>query len=143
MEVSMKRMLVLTLLAAGCAQMPSSPEDVQAKRFEAVPGRAVVYVVRSPLDSQEISGLVLGESGQIGTQPGTYYRWEVGPGTHRVAGSGPANESVTLNAAPGGVYFLEHTVIGDPDDGGVQFTALRQIGERDGRNLVTGSQLLR
>jgi hypothetical protein len=139
----MRRILVLALLVAGCAELPPSPADVQARRFEAVPGRAVIYVVRTPLDSAEISGLVLGDRGQVGMQPGTYYRWEAGPGTHRVVGAGPATESVTLTTAPGGIYFLEHTVVGDPHDGGVQSTALRQIGDQAGRSLVMRSQLLR
>jgi hypothetical protein len=76
-------------------------------------------------------------------QPGTYYRWEAAPGTHRVVGMAPGVESLTLTAAAGGIYFLEHTVVGDPSDGGIQFTSLRQIGEQAGRNLVTRSQMLR
>lgn len=139
----MRRILVFALLVAGCAQLPPSPEDIQSKRFEPVPGRAVIYVVRTPLDSTEISGLVLGERGQVGMQPGTYYRWEAAPGAQRVVGVGPANESVTLTTAPGRIYFLEHTVLGDPHDGGVQSTALRQIGDQAGRTLVMRSQLLR
>lgn len=139
----MWRMLVPALLLAGCAQLPPSPQDIQAKRFEAVPGKAVIYVVRTPMDSKEMSGLALGDGQQISTQWGTYYRWEVAPGTHRVAGVGSGVDSVALTTAPGRIYFLEHTVVGDPDDGGVQLTALREIGDQAGRNLVMRSQLLR
>ena len=139
----MWRMLVPALLLSGCAQLPPSPQDIQAKRFEVAPDKAVIYVVRTPMDSKEMSGLALGGTHQINMHWGTYYRWEVAPGTHRVAGSGPTIESVTLTAAPGRIYFLEHTVVGDPDDGGVQFTALREIGDQYGRNLVTRSELLR
>ncbi len=138
----MWRTLVPALLLAGCAQLPPSPQDIQAKRFEAVPGKAVIYVVRTPLDSTEMSGLALGNSGQINTFGGTYYRWEVAPGRHRIAGTVSANESVTLTTAPGRIYFLEHTVMGDPDDGGVQSTALREIGDQAGRTLVMRSELL-
>ena len=139
----MRRILIVTLLIAGCAQLPPSPEDIQAKRFDAVPDKAVVYVVRTPLDSKEMSGLALGNSHQIATQPGTYYRWEVGPGTHRVVGTAPGIESVNLTTSPGRIYFLEHTVVGDPDDGGVQSTSMRQIVDQAGRTLVMRSQLLR
>ena len=134
----MRRILLLTLLVAGYAQPSFSAEAIQA-----VPGRAVIYVVRTPLDSRELSGLVLGDAGQVGMQPGTYYRWEAAPGTHRVVGMAPGVESLTLTAAAGGIYFLEHTVVGDPNDGGIQFASLRQIGEQAGRNLVTRSQMLR
>ena len=52
-------------------------------------------------------------------------------------------QAVTLTAAAGSIYFLEHTVVGDPDDGGVQSTSLRQISDQAGRRLVSRSQLLR
>ena len=139
----MRQTLVFTLLLAGCAQLPPSPEEIQSKRFEVVPTKAVVYVVRTPMDSAELSGLALGDSHQIATQPGTFYRWEAGPGMLRVVGTAPGVESVTLTTTPGRIYFLEHTVLGDPDDGGVQSTRLREIGEQAGRKLVMRSQLLR
>ena len=135
----MKRMLITALLLAGCAQLPPSPQDIQAKKFQATPDKAVIYVVRTPMDSWEPSSLSLGNA-QITTHRGTYYRWEVAPGTHRVTGFGV--ESVTLTTTPGRIYFLEHTVIGDPDDGGVQSTRLREIGDQAGRRLVMYSQLL-
>ena len=135
----MRTMLVAALLLAGCAQLPPSAEDIQAKKFQATPDKAVIYVVRSPMDSWEPSSLSLGNS-QFTTHRGTYYRWEVAPGTHRVTGFGV--ESVTLTTAPGRIYFVEHTVVGDPDDGGVQSTRLREIGDQAGRALVTRSQLL-
>lgn len=129
------------LLLAGCVQLPPTPQDIQAKTFTSVPDRAVIYVVRTPLDSLEASGLWLDDSGPITTHPGTYYRWEVAPGSHRVAGYGPANESVTVTAVAGRIYFLEHTVIGTWRSG-PQSTFLRQIEEREGRALVMRSQLL-
>lgn len=129
-------------LLAGCVQMPPTPQDVQAKRFEPVPGQSVIYVVRSPLDSSEPQSLMLDGRATVTTLPGTYYRWEVAPGRHRVEGFGFGNESVVLTTEPGGVYFLEHTVIGDPHDGGVQLTALRRVAEQYGRKLVMRSQLV-
>ena len=138
----MKKILLAALLLAGCAQLPPTPEDIQAKRFEPVQDKAVIYVVRAPIDSFEVSGLAIDDGQQITTQRNSYYRFEVAPGTRRVSGVGPAMESVTLAVAPGRIYFLEHTVIGDPTDGGVQLTALRQVGEQTGRELVLRSQLL-
>ncbi|MPZ47157.1 MAG: hypothetical protein GEV05_28105 [Betaproteobacteria bacterium] len=102
----------------------------------------MIYVVRTPLDSSEPQSLILNERGTVTTLPGTYYRWEVPPGRHHVEGFGFGGESVTLTTEPGGVYFLEHTVIGDPHDGGVQLTALRRVGDQYGRKLVMRSQLV-
>ena len=137
----MWRMLVAALFLAGCAQLPPSPEDIQAKRFETVPDKSIIYVVRTPLDSDEVSGLTLDGQMTITTYRGSYYRWEVVPGTHRVAGFGSGTEAVTLTTTPGRIYFLEHTVLGDRDDGGVQITALREVGGQTGRTLVMRSQL--
>jgi hypothetical protein len=134
-------LIPIFMVVAGCAQIPPSPQEIQAKKFESVPGKAVIYIVRTALDSQEASGLLLGESGQITTLPGTFYRWEVAPGVHRVAGYAGASESITLAAQAGKSYFLEHTV-GGTLRSGPQSTSLRQIGERDGRMLVSRSTLL-
>jgi hypothetical protein len=139
----MSRILLMTLalVVAGCVQLPPTPRDVQSKRFESLPDRAVIYVVRTPMDSWEASGLWLGDNAQITTLPSTYYRWEVTPGSQHVAGFAGANETITLATAPGKIYFLEHTVIGTIRSG-VQSTSIRQIDEREGRALVSRSQLL-
>lgn len=131
----------LLLLLASCVQLPPSPEDIQARKMESLPGMSVIYIVRANMDSREASGLILDDQGPITTLGGTYYRWEVAPGTHRVAGYAAANESVTLTTAPGKIYFLEHTVNGSRRSG-PQSTWLREIGEQAGRALVARSQLL-
>src|SRR5262245_22248613 len=79
MENPMWRMLIATLLVAGCAQLPPTPEDVQAKRFQSVPDKAVIYVVRRSMDSREGRGLTLDDRLTITTYPKSYYRWEVAP----------------------------------------------------------------
>ena len=136
----MKRMLIVSLLLAGCVQLPQTPADTEAKKFQVPSNQSAVYVVRAPMDSWEASSLSLGNA-PITTQRGTYYRWDVAPGTHRV--SGFWSESLTLTTAPGKAYFLEYTVIGDPHDGGVQLTRVRQINEQAGRQLVMSSELVR
>ncbi len=138
----MWRILVPALLLAGCVQLPPTPADIQAKRFESVPDKSVIYVVRNPMDSLESSGLALDDQSQISTHPGTYYRWEVAPGTHRVAGFGAGTELVTLTTAPGKIYFLEHTVLGHWRSG-PQLTRLHQISDQAGRALVAQAEMLR
>ena len=138
----MWRVLLTALLLAGCAQLPPSPADVQAKRFDSVSDKSVIYVARTPMDSWESSGLALDHNSQITTHRGTYYRWEVAPGTHRVAGYGFGTEAVTLTTTAGKIYFLEHTVLGDRDDGGVLGVRLRQVDDQTGRSLVARSTML-
>jgi len=139
----MWRMLIPALLVAGCAQLPPTPEDIQAKRFEAVPGKSVVYVVRRTLDSDGSATILIDGKASITTMRGTYYRWEVDPGTHRFTGMGIGGENVTLTTAPGQIYFLQHQVMADRDDGAVTQTALQQVDDQTGRALVARATLLR
>jgi len=138
----MLRIALIALLLAGCAELPPSPDDIRAKRFETVPGKAVIYVVRTPMDSQEAGSLALDDGGQITTYGGTYYRWETTPGVHRVTGIGNANVAVTLNTEPGKLYFLQHTVIGTLRSGPQNYR-LAPVGEQEGRAMVARSTLLR
>ena len=126
---------------AGCAPLPPSPADMEAKRFQSVPDKAVVYVVRQPLDSAEDGWLLLDNGEQISTLPGTYYRWEMAPGMRRIINVMPSAEA-TLDVRPGQIYFLRHTVRGTPRSG-PQIANLTPIDPQLGRSLVSRSQLLR
>jgi|RhiMethySRZTD1v2_1073278.scaffolds.fasta_scaffold1804528_2 hypothetical protein len=134
--------LVSALLLAGCAQLPPTPEDIQARKMESVPDKAVIYIVRQPVDSDEGHTLSLDDRMIITTYKGTYYRWEVAPGIHRVSGFASGTESVTLNAAPGRIYFVQHTVVAHREDGSVLLSALQEISDQAGRNLVSRGRLL-
>jgi hypothetical protein len=138
----MWKLLIPALLLAGCAQLPPSPADIQAKKFESVPGKAVIYVVRTPMDSTESASLSLDYGSQITTNPGTYWRWEVAPGTHRVASYGWGTALVNLNAQPGKIYFIRHTVLGHWRSG-PQDSFLQPLGDQEGRALVARSELIR
>jgi len=99
---------VVLALLAGCVQLPPTPADLQAKKFEALPDRAAIYLVRAYPDASDQAATVwLGESVMITTYPGTYYRWEVEPGTHRIAGYGPDVGTFTLHAEAGQLYFVQ------------------------------------
>lgn len=139
----MKRSLlpIGLLLLAGCAQLPPSPQDMQAKKFEAVPDKAVVYIVRSPMDSQHPAQVFLDDfSVQVPTLRGTYYRWETPSGTKQIIGVTPSSAAVTLNVEAGKIYFVEYTVY-PGRRGSVGFTALQQVGDRYGRTIVGQSQI--
>jgi hypothetical protein len=138
----MKRVIfVLAMLLAGCVQIPPTPQDIQAKRFEVVPDKAAIYIVRPGVDSLNSGTINLGNAGAITTQQGTYYRWEVAPGTHHLELSSPYTAAVTVQAQSGKIYFVQHTVRGGNREG-VQGMSLQQIGDVDGRRLVEKAQLL-
>ena len=127
---------------AGCVQLPPSPEDLQAKRFEPAPDRAVVYLVRQPRDSTEPGGLLMDTGEQITLLPGTYYRWEALPGMRRITGLGPWNVNFPLEVQAGRIYFLRYTVAGTPRMG-PQFGTLTPVSEQEGRWLVQQAELVR
>ena len=124
----------------GCAPLPSSAADMEAMPFQPVADKAVVYVVRQPLDSEEAGWLMLDNGEQITTLPGTYYRWEIAPGKRKFINVMPSAEA-TLDVQPGQIYFLRHTLRGTPRSG-PQLAALTPIDPQLGRSLVSRSQRL-
>lgn len=132
--------LLAALLASGCAQIPPSPQDIQAKKFENVPGKAVIYVVRNSPDLGPWQGsLWIGDNMTITTLPGTYFRWEVPPGTHRITGAGYDTSQIDVQAEAGRIYFVQHAVAGfrSPTSG-----FLSRLSDRDGRAMVLRSELI-
>ena len=90
--------LVLAAVLSACtsaapyAPWPSGPADVQAKRFETVPDRAVIYVVRVLQDLGNVPATLWLDNQVMGaTYMGTYFRWEVPAGQHLIAGYGSDN----------------------------------------------------
>ena len=99
------------LLLAACVQLPPTPQDLQARKFEAVPDKAVIYLVRDSPDFSDVGATIwLGDNIRITTYPGTYYRWEVPPGAHRIAGVAADIGQTTVNAQPGRIYFVQQRV---------------------------------
>src|SRR5262245_66169964 len=96
------------LALGGCAGLAPDAQDVEAKRFEPLPDKAVIYLVRGePLYSDRPVPVWLGNMMMITTYPDTYYRWEVPPGTHRISGHDTDFGTITVAAEPGRVYFVE------------------------------------
>jgi hypothetical protein len=139
----MHRMLsvaIALVLFGGCAPLPLSPEDLQARKFESVPDKAVIYIVRNSPDITSFAGTIwLGETAMITTHPGTYYRWEVAPGTHRISGFARDNASITLRTEAGKIYFVQHSVSGFRS---ADVSFLQAIGEREGRATVMRGRML-
>lgn len=99
--------ILLTALA-GCTPMPLTPADVEARKIEAVPDKAVIYLVRDNPDHNGVPAtLLLGDRHMITTYPGTYYRWEVEPGRHTISGFAADHGSISLDVEAGRIYFVQ------------------------------------
>ena len=105
-------LLGAALWIGGCAPLPPSPADLQARRFEAVPGKAVIYLVRDYPDfSDQPATLWLGDTATITSYAGTYYRWEAPPGLQTISGFGPDSGSIRLAVEAGRVYFVQQRYV--------------------------------
>jgi hypothetical protein len=131
--------LALALASAACQQLPPSPEDLEAKKFQAVPDKAVIYVVRDSPDHSNVQAQIrVGDKLLLKTYPGTYFRWEVPAGTHVITGFGEDIGTISVQAERGRIYFVQQRV-----------TTLRVpnsyfslVGEPEGRAAVMRSALV-
>jgi len=131
--------LVMALTLAGCQQLPPSPEDLQAKKFEAVPDKAVIYVVRDAMDLGDVQAQIrVGDKLLLKTNPGTYYRWEVPAGKHTITGYAEDIGTITVQVERGRIYFVQQRVVGMR----VPSSRFELVGEPEGRAAVLRSVLL-
>lgn len=127
------------MLLAGCQQLPLTPEDLEARKFEPVPDKAVIYVVRSAPDFSSVQAQIrLGDKLLLKTYPGTYYRWEVPPGRHTIAGYAEDIGTITVEAERGRLYFVQQRVTRLM----VTNSGFELVREAEGRALVLRSVLL-
>jgi hypothetical protein len=132
--------LLLALALAACAPLPPSPQDIEAKRFEIVPGQSVIYLVRPyPDASHEGATLWLDDQVMGSTYPGTYFRWVVAPGRHRIAGYAGDSGNIVLDTAPGRVYFVYQSFGRPLGFSGQSYFQL--VDEAYGRSMVMHSRL--
>ena len=108
----MFRLLVLLFATlVGCAPLPPSPQDLEAKRFEPVAGKAVIYLVRNDPDiSRDVATVMLDDHMMGSTYPGTYFRWVVEPGRHQIRGYAGDAGSMTIDVGPDRIYFIQQSV---------------------------------
>lgn len=135
-----RRLLILIALGlAGCVQLPLTPEDLEARKFEAVPGKAVIYVVRDYLDfSNEQAPIYIGENLLPATYPGTYFRLVVPAGKHTIVGYGQDSGTITVEVQQGRIYFVQQRVT----HLGVTNSGFALVSEAQGRAAVLRSVLL-
>ncbi|MBK3516022.1 DUF2846 domain-containing protein [Carboxylicivirga marina] len=143
----MKKLLFALLalpLLIGCASTSKAPVESSetAKKFEKNPEKAVVYVYRT--------GRVVGAAGQIqvkidgieagGTGPGTFFRWELKPGTYSfMSSTAESSKVVELNLKAGEHYFLRQDARVGISSGRV---TLVEKDEKTGMNEMGDCQLI-
>ena len=137
----MWRAFLLSLLLAGCVTpLPPTPQDLEAKKFEPAAGQAVIYLFRQPAFNREAATLWLDDRVMGSTYPGTYFRWVVPAGRHRIAGYAGDAGTITLDTAPGRIYYVEQIYSN-------AFLLTRQsffrlVDENYGRSAVMQSELV-
>jgi hypothetical protein len=137
----MFRLLLLALFLASCAPLPPSAKDLEAKRFELVPGKAVIYLVREYPDVSREAGTVMLDDNVMGsTYPGTYFRWVVEPGRHQIRGFAGDAGSMTLDVASDRMYFVQQSYTRGFTGFGQSF--FRPIPEAYGRGAVLRAELV-
>ena len=136
----MWRVLLIALALVGCAQVPPTPHEMQAKRFEPVADRSVIYVVRDYPDHNDVPATILLDgAASITTYPGTFYRWEVPAGKHRIAGFAADAGAIQLDTAPGRIYFVQQTLMAFQR---FPTSIFRVVGEQQGRAVASRAQLI-
>jgi hypothetical protein len=72
---------------------------------------SVIYLVRDDPDFSDVQATVyLDDEVILKTYPGTYYRWEVPPGEHRIRGAAFDTGAIQLKTEPGGLTFVQQRV---------------------------------
>jgi hypothetical protein len=137
----MWRYLIVAALLAGCAQLPPSPQDIEAKKFESIPGKAAIYVVRDPMSVGLGAPIWLGQGAQVTLFQGNYLRWVVEPGSLTISGIGASTASITIQAQAGKIYFVHFRVEGNMRIG-VSNSALSMMDDQGGRALVMQAVLV-
>ena len=133
--------VAMALTLAGCQQLPPSPQDIEAKKFESIPGKAAIYVVRDPMSTGVGAPLWLDQGAQITMFEGNYYRWVVEPGSHTFAAIGVSTASITIQAQAGKIYFVHYRVDGSVRVG-LASSALALMDDQAGRAAVMRAVLV-
>ena len=104
-------LLPLSLIAGCVTPLPPSAEEIAAKRFETVPGKAVVYLFRDIVNYGVVPAPVALDGIQVGSSfGGTFFRFVLEPGRHRIEGMYVDNGAIEITVAANQLYFLQQTV---------------------------------
>jgi Protein of unknown function (DUF2846) len=102
------------MLLAGCASTPQATgeRDSEAKQFSSHPGSSTLYVYRPTTDTPETDTVLWIDGRLIGaTLPRTYFRVNLEPGKHTLAGMAYDNGTLSIETRPGELYFVSLYVL--------------------------------
>jgi hypothetical protein len=135
-----QRLSIAGLLFAisACAPLAPLPGDAAAKRFETVPDRAVIYLVRNPVERDFVAPIMLNDQSIGATYRGTYIRMVVPGGAYRIAGMAGDSGSIRLQAERGQIYFVDQRTMGYDALTGSTFQI---VDAQYGRSMVLGGTL--
>jgi hypothetical protein len=132
---------LLALCLGACAPLPPSPQEIEAKRFEPVAGKAVIYLVREMPDiSREVSTVMLDDNMMGSTYPGTFFRWVVEPGRHQIRGFAGDAGAMVIDVLPDRIYYVQQSYTRGFTGFGQSF--FRLIPEPYGRGAVLRGELV-
>ena len=107
-------LLLAALLGSGCASTPQATResDARAKRFEANPAAATLYVYREEQTGGAEDSVLYVDRRLIGaTLPASYFRLYVRAGEHQLRGFGYDHGTLEISTRAGEVYFVSLKVV--------------------------------
>ena len=136
--------ILLMFIFTSCASTSKATgdKDEAAKAFNTNPDKGVVYLYRP--------GRMVGAAGQTqikingqdagGSGPGTYFQWELEPGTYTFSCyTSESSAVVELDIKPNKLYFLRQDTRIGINSGRV---TLKEVDESTGKDAVKGYKLL-
>ena len=136
--------VVLAYFASSCASTSKATEDKsnEAKSFTTHNEKGTVYLYRT--------GRAVGAAGQLsvkvnsdaagGTGPGTFFKWDLKPGTYTFASStGESSAVVQLEVKAGEVYYLRQDARMGVSSGRV---TMKEVDSDKGQSEVKKCKLL-
>lgn len=136
--------LIMTLILGSCASTSKAPESIsnEAKSFSAPADKGTVYLYRT--------GRAVGAAGQLmvkinsidagGTGPGTFFKWDLKPGTYTFSSStGESSAVVQIDVKAGQVIFIRQDARMGIDNGRV---TMKEVDPNKGQKEVTNCKLL-
>jgi len=100
------------VLLLGCAANAQAADagiraETQARLFQPVPDKAVIYLLRDRGDLWRFDIRVLLDGRDMGeTAPNSYFRWEVAPGPHVIVSDTNPPAVLQFDTQPGGLYYV-------------------------------------
>ena len=137
-------LVVLTYFATSCASTSKASESKsnEAKTFNTNKEKGTVYLYRT--------GRAVGAAGQLqvkvnstdagGTGPGTFFKWDLKPGTYTFSSStGESSAVVQLDVKAGDVYYLRQDARGGVSSGR---GTIKEVDSKKGQKEVNNCKLL-